>query len=75
MSGLSVKASGSILDYGRALAWDETDLMTDKSANLKNDLTIDLSSITYNLSVATDGGSTGYVSSNPILKTRLGKIN
>lgn len=75
MSGLSVKASGSILDYGRALEWDETGLMTDKSANLKNDLTIDLSSITYNLSVATDGGSTGYVSSNPILKTRLGETS
>jgi hypothetical protein len=72
MSGLSLGAGGSIIDYERNLSWEDGSIDA-RSASLTNGLTIDLSSISYNLSIANDVSTKSFVSSSPILKLRLGE--
>nr|WP_297350117.1 hypothetical protein [uncultured Glaciecola sp.] len=70
VSKLSVGLGGSLLSFDRSYFKDDSGSSTETTKN--RNVSVDLPSINYALSLAADNGSVSYVNSMPILSARLG---
>lgn len=70
VSKISIGLGGTLLNYDRNYFKDDSGSSTETTKN--RNVSVDLPSINYALSLAADNGSVSYVNSMPILSARLG---